>query len=193
MKLTMFPRMLVSHDEGWEWLMRVHPSVVKMFFFYAVPMSLLPVAMLLHAADTYRGRMMLGNIGMEEAWWLCALLFLAELIMVPLMAEIIRRIGGMVQREPEYHDAFAFAAIAPTPLWLASLGLFLPSLAFNALVTGVALCLAVVLIYEGSVRVFGLRDDAKLPLLTGSIVAAGLIAWAVLTGLMLVSWERLIA
>ncbi|MDP1651831.1 MAG: hypothetical protein Q8L56_03815 [Rhodocyclaceae bacterium] len=79
MNLMMFPRMLISHDEGWAWLMRVHPAVVKMFFLYVVPMSLLPAAMLLHAADTYGGRMMLGNLTMDEAWTLAAL-FLSGLM-----------------------------------------------------------------------------------------------------------------
>lgn len=193
MNLMIFPRMLVSHDEGWAWLMRVHPRVVRMFFLYVVPFSLLPPVMLLYAADTYGGRMMLGNIAQDEAWWLATLLFGAELLMVPLMAWVIRRIGQAVAQMPEFHEAFAFAAIAPTPLWLSSLTLFVPSLTINGLVMATALLLSGMLIYEGSYRVFRLDDEGKSLLLAGSILAAGLLAWGILMGLVFFGWNWLVA
>jgi hypothetical protein len=188
MNMMMFPRMLVSHDEGWSWLMRVHPAVIRMYAFYVVPLSLLPAAMLLYAADTYGGRMMLGNISMDEAWLLAALFFLAELLMVPLMAWAIQRIGRIVEAPPDFHDAFVFAAVVPTPLWLSSVALFVPSLIINGLATVIALCLSGLLIYEGTYRVFRLADESKSLLLAGSILAAGLVAWVSLMGLALVSW-----
>jgi hypothetical protein len=188
MNLMMFPRMLVSHDEGWTWLMTVHPAVVKMFFFYVVPMSLLPAAMLLYAADAYVGQAILGNLTMDEAWMLAALFFIAELLMVPLMAAAIQKIGMIVNEAPDFHDAFAFAAVAPTPLWLSSLALFVPNLAVNGLATITALLLSGLMIYEGSYRFFRLEDESKTMLLAGSILAAGLVAWACLMGLAFVSW-----
>jgi len=188
MNLMMFPRMLVSHDEGWTWLMTVHPAVVKMFFFYVVPMALLPAAMLLYAADAYVGLAILGNLTMDEAWMLAALFFIAELLMVPLMAVVIQRIGEIVKEVPDFHDAFAFAAVTPTPLWLSSLALFIPSLTINGLATATALLLSGLMIYEGSYRVFRLEDEGKSMLLAGSILAAGLVAWVCLMGLALVSW-----
>lgn len=193
MNLTIFPRMLVSHDAGWTWLMRVHPRVTRMFFLYVVPFSLLPPAMLLHAADTYGGRMMFGNIAPEEAWWLAVLLLTAELLMVPLMAWAIQRIGQAIAQMPEFHDAFAFAAIAPTPLWLASLALFVPSLTINGLTMAAALLLSAMMIYEGSYRVFRLEDGRQSLLLAGSILAAGLLAWSFLMGLVLFGWNWLVA
>lgn len=193
MNLMMFPRMFVSHDAGWAWLMRVHPAVLKMYFLYVVPMALLPPAMLLYAAQTYGGRAMLGNIALDEAWMLAALFFLAELLMVPLMAVVIRRIGGIVGTLPDFHDTFAFAAVVPTPLWLSSLALFVPSLAVNGLVTAVALCLSGLMIYEGSYRLFRLEDEDKSLLLAGSILAAGLVAWVSLMGLALVGWGWAVA
>ena len=187
MNLMMFPRMLTSHDEGWAWLMRVHPSVLTMFLFYAAPLSLLPPAMLLYAA--HAGDSMLGNLSMNEAWRLATLFYLAELIMVPLMAAIIQRVGDMVQSRPAYHDAFTFAAVAPTPLWLSSLALFVPSQSFNALVSVAALFASGILIFEGSRRVFHLDDEGSARLLTGSILAAGLVAWAALMGLAFAGWN----
>ncbi len=188
MNLMMFPRMFSSHDEGWAWLMRVHPTVVKTYLFYVLPMCLIPAAMLLYAADTYGGRMMLGNVTMREAWILAILFFVAEMIVVPLMGAVIQRVGDMVDARPEYHDAFALAAVVPTPLWISSLALFHPSFAVNALASGIALCLSGLLIYEGTYRLFQLKDESKLMLLTGSILAAGLVAWVALMGLAFVSW-----
>ena len=31
MNPMMFPKMLTSHAEGWDWLMRIHPSVARMY------------------------------------------------------------------------------------------------------------------------------------------------------------------
>jgi hypothetical protein len=188
MNLLMFPKMLSSHGEGWDWLMRVHPSVVKTFLLYVVPMSLIPPAMLLFANQAY-GEEMLGNMSMREAWILAALFYIAELAMVPVMAAAVQRIAAMAKGRPAYHDAFVFAAVAPTPLWLSALFLFIPSLAINALAMAVALMLSGVLIYEGTYRMFELEDDSQLLLLTGSILAAGLVAWAGLMGFAFILWD----
>ncbi len=191
MDLMMFPKMLYSHDEGWTWLTRVHPSVPKTYLFYVAPMSLLPPAMLLYAAHAYGGAMF-GNLSMAEAWRLAILFFLAELAMVAAMGAVIQRIGDMVEARPAYHDAFAFAAVAPTPLWLSSLALFVPDQAFNAIVMAVALAASGLLIYEGTNRVFRLADDSQSISLTGSILTAGLVAWAILMALVFAGWGWII-
>lgn len=192
MNLIMFPKMLGSHEEGWAWLMKVHPSVPKMFLLYVAPMSLIPPAMLLYAGQAYSDTM-LGNASMTQIWRLAALFYLAEIVMVPLMAAVIQQIGDVVDARPEYHDAFAFAAVVPTPLWLSALGLFLPSLALNAMIVGVALFAAGMLIYEGAYSVFQVKDEGQSLLLTGSVLAAGLVAWVALMGLAFVSWGSIIA
>lgn len=188
MNMMMFPRMLASHDEGWAWLMQVHPRVAKMYAFYVLPMSLLPAAMLLYAANAYGDRLVPGNLTMNEAWILAAIFFTAEMIMVPVMGAVIQRIGDIVDARPDYHDAFAFAAVVPTPLWISSLALFVPSLTFNAVAAAVGLFLSGLMIYEGSCRVFRLDDEGKSLLLAGSVLAAGLVAWVALVGLAFVSW-----
>jgi hypothetical protein len=188
MNLSMFPKMVTSHDEGWAWLMQVHPSVLRMYAFYVVPMSLIPPAMLLYAVNAYGDRMMYNNITMDQAWMLAAVFFVAELVMVSLVAAVIQRLGAVVEARPAFHDAFAFAAVVPTPLWLSSLVLFVPNLTIIALVTAAALCVAAIMIYEGNYRVFGLDDDGKSYLLAASILAAGLVAWVCLMGMTFVVW-----
>lgn len=192
MNLKMFPRMFSSHDEGWAWLMEIHPSVPRIYLLYVVPMSLIPPAMLLFAAHAYSDRL-LGNISPSEAMWLAALFYIAELAAVPIMGAAIQRIGDLVNARPAYHDAFAFAAVVPTPLWLSALALFIPSVAINAVATVAALFGSAALIYEGAYRLFRLKDEGPMLLLSGSILAAGLVAWASLMGLAFVGWGWIIS
>lgn len=177
MNMMMFPRMMSSHDEGWAWLMQVHPSVTRTFCCYVVPMSLLPPAMLLYAAANH-STLLLANMSMNEAWRLAIFFFIAELLMVPLMGAVIQFIGQAAQMRPDYHDAFVFAAVAPTPLWLSSLALFVPSLMFNGIVTAVALCACGMLIYEGSFRLFKLDNERRPIGHALGILSMGLLAWA---------------
>jgi hypothetical protein len=188
MNMTMIPKMLTSHDEGWAWLMKVHPSVFRMFALYALPMSLIPPAMLLYAIDTYGGMVMGGSVSMAQAQILAAVFFVAELIVLPVVAAVIQRLGAVVEAQAAYHDAYALAAVVPTPLWLSSLVLFVPSLTVIALVTAAALFVCALLIYEGCCSVFRLDDEGKTRLLAGSVLAAGLVAWVILMGITFVSW-----
>lgn len=146
MNLLMFPKMLTSHGQGWDWLMRIHPSVSKMYLAYVVPMSLIPPAMLLYAWRTYRTAPLL-EISLNQALVLAAVFLLAELVMVPVMGRVLQRIGEVANVNPDYQDTFALAAVAPTPLWLAPVALFVPSVAFNAIVMVLALAGVATLIY----------------------------------------------
>ena len=186
MNLMMFPKMLSSHDEGWAWLMRVHPSVVKVMAFFVMPMSLIPPAMLLYAASAYPEGVF--GIPMNRAWALAALFYIAELAMVPVMAAVIQNIGEVADRRPAYHDVFAFAAVVPTPLWLSGFALFVPNLLFIAAIGLLAIAAAVLLIYEGTYRVFGIDEEGPAQLLTASVVGAGLVGWVAMLGVALVSW-----
>lgn len=183
MNMMMFPRMLASHDAGWAWLLQVHPSVTRMFFRYVVPMSLLPPAMILYAANAHPD-ILLGNLALADAWSLAGWFYAAELAMVLVMGYAIQFIGDALYMRPDYHDAYAFAAVAPTPLWLAALAMLVPSVIFNVIVTGVALAACCMLIYEGTWRVFSLQEGQReAPLLTYAILFAGLLAWLGMMGL----------
>lgn len=187
MNFMMFPRMLASHDEGWAWLTKVHPSVAKMAFFYVLPMSVLAALMLFHGATTYGGTA-IGNLSLRSAWALTGAFLIAELVAVPVMGAVIQYIGDLVDARPAYHDAFAFAAVVPTPLWLSSLALFVPSLTFNAAAMAIALFASGLLIFEGSQRVFQQDDEGHSLLLSGAVLAAGLVAWVLMMGMGFVAW-----
>jgi hypothetical protein len=187
MNTTMFPKMLSSHDAGWEWLMRVHPSVPRVFLLYVMPLALIPPLMILYAVRAY-GEHLLGGIGIGQAWKIATFFYACELVAVPVMAVVIRRLGEVVGARPEYHDVFAYAAVVPTPLWLSSLVLFVPSLVLAGLAMALALLVSGLLIYEGNYRVFQLNDEGKSKLLAGAILGAGLVGWVVMVLVGFVSW-----
>ncbi len=187
MNPMMFPKMLTSHAEGWDWLMRTHPSVARMYLAYVVPMSLIPPAMLFYASRTYTDIPML-QISADKALFIAAVFFITELIMVPIMGWVVQSIGNVADAHPPYHDAFALAAVVPTPLWLAPLALFIPNLYFAMLVMLFALGASAALIYQGVDRVFDLTDEGKTLLVAGSVFATGLVAWVSTMGLAFVPW-----
>lgn len=192
MNPMMFPKMLTSHAEGWEWLMRIHPSVARMYLAFVVPMSIIPPAMLIYASRTYSDVPML-EISSDKALFIATVFFITELIMVPIMGRVVQSIGNVADAHPPYHDAFALAAVVPTPLWLAPLALFIPNLYFAMLVMLLALGASAALIYQGVDRVFGLADEGKTLLVAGSVFAAGLVAWVTMMGLAFVTWGAALA
>ena len=74
MNPMMFPKMLTSHAEGWDWLMRIHPSVARMYLTYVIPMSIIPPAMLIYASRTYTDIPML-QISADKALFIAAVFF----------------------------------------------------------------------------------------------------------------------
>lgn len=187
MNTMMFPKMLTSHAEGWDWLMRIHPSVARMYLAYVVPMSAIPPAMLLYASRTYRDIPLLG-INADKALFIAVVFFVTELVMVPIMGRVVQSIGNVADAHPPFHDAFALAAVVPTPLWLAPLALFVPNVYFAIIVMMLALGASAALIYQGVDRVFSLADEGKTLLVAGSVFAAGLVAWVAMIGLAFVTW-----
>lgn len=187
MNPMMFPKMLSSHAEGWDWLMRMHPSVAKMYLAWVVPMSAIPPAMLLYAWHAYSDAPLL-EISQNQALLLAAIFFVSELVMVPIMAAVVQRIGEVAEAHAPYHDAFALAAVVPTPLWLMPIALFVPSVVFHAVMMLLALAASAALIYQGVDRVFRLPDEGHSLLAAGSVLAAGLVAWVLMMVLAFVSW-----
>ncbi|MEO6023466.1 MAG: Yip1 family protein [Burkholderiales bacterium] len=182
-----FPKMVYTDSAGWPDIMRVHPSLGKMFSFYVVPMSLLAAVMMYYAALTYSAEI-LPHLTRQDLQFIAAIFFLAEIGAVLMIALLIQRLGEVVEIRPSYQDAFILAAIAPTPLWLATLFFFIPSVGLNLAIGALAMMAAGGLIYNGVRPVFQLDDDGKSLLLAGSIFAAGLVAWVVLMVLTLLVW-----
>lgn len=177
------PKMLYSYSDGWQDLMRLHPGTQRLMLMYVAPMSLIPVAMFIYATLITPGAVLPAVVphmtGMETLA-VALVFFLAQLGMVLLMASIIQQMGDVVEAAPEYEDAFMLAAIAPTPLWLASLALFIPSVWFNVVVMLAAWVASAALIYHGVYPLFRLGDRSRARVMGSFVLLAGVIAWAAL-------------
>lgn len=172
-------KMLWSYSNGWLDLVRLHPSVRRTFAFYVAPLSLIPAAMIFYAGITNH-EMLAPSISAREALVVAITFLLAELAMVPLMAAIIQQMGELVDIRPDYHDAFMLASIAPTPLWLASLALFVPSAVFVIVIMAAAWIACAALIYHGTPPLFNLQDHRKSRLMSHFVIGAGVMAWVAL-------------
>lgn len=183
MVLHDLPKMLYSYSEGWPELVRIHPSVTRLFTLYVMPMSLIPPAMFVYSEMVNPGVVfaaMVPQITMTEALAVVVAFYLAELAMVPLMAAIIQQMGDVVDIKPAYHDAFVLAAVAPTPLWLAALALFVPALWVNGVVLALAWLASAALIYHGVPPLFRMEDHGKARVMSTFVLMAGVIAWVAL-------------
>ena len=185
MSAMQMPRMIFSFHAGWDELIRLHPSIAKLFALLVLPLSLLPPAMIYYAGGSH-GEILAPGVTPGQ-WHAAAGIFLvAELLTVPAMAWIIHLVSRANDVATDYHACFTLAAIAPVPLWISSLALFIPNLLTNVVVGGLALLCSVGLIYHGVYALFGMRDDLKAMQMSTVIAGAGLLAWLLLVQIVLV-------
>lgn len=180
------PKMMFSYTEGWQDLIKAHPAVMKMFTMYVMPMSLIPPVMFLYASIVTPGAVfpaVVPQFSAMEALAVAVGFYVVELAMVALMASIIQQMGEVVGVTPAHEEAFMLAAVAPTPLWLASLALFIPSLWVNGLVVALAWVASAALIFHGVTPLFKLQDPGKARLMGWFVLMTGIMAWI---GLMVV-------
>lgn len=181
----------MSPSSGWATLTRTHISVLKLFFLYAVPLSVLPPVMLYYAGVTYGGRL-LPAMSSAQLQLIGAVFFLAELAMTFLVAYIVQRLTEWVVSKPDFEDAYKLAVVVPTPLWLASLFLAIPSFMLIATAVAAALILSATLIYYTVPAFLKIDDKAHASMLFGLILAIGMAAWALMLYLTLITWNYLV-
>jgi hypothetical protein len=183
MKMLHFP-----HFQGWDHLARSHMPVARMFLLFALPLSLVPPLMIYYAGTSHGGAL-LPEFTRGQLQSIGVVFFLAETAMLFLMAMVIRRLGEVIDIKPSYEDAFKLAVIAPTPLWLAPLAMFIPSFAVNLTVGALAILATGTLIYFAVPVIFKIEEKGHAALLSGTIYAAGLVAWAAMMYLTLITWS----
>lgn len=180
-----FPGMFVSESEGWNEINRIHPGVLKMLLAVVLPMSLLPPLMYAYATMFHPGQIfpaMEPAPGGGELLLVGGGFFLAEIAMVFLMADLIRQIAASHETSVGFENTFALAAIAPAPLWLASLMMFVPSVWLCSVTLAVAWVGSVALIRHGVRPLLHVADRDRARDIANSITVAGVVGW---TGLML--------
>ena len=173
---------------AWDMLTHTHMSVLKLFFLYALPLSVLPPVMIHYAGVTYGGGL-LPALSEVQLQLIAVVFFFAEVAMTFLVAYIIQQLAEWVDKKPPYEDAYKLAVLVPTPLWFAPLFLFIPSFMFNLTVGAAAMVLSGVLIYYCTPAMLKVEEKGHAMLLSGSILAAGMVAWAVMMYLTLLSWS----
>ena len=178
----------LPHSEVWDTLMRSHLSVLKMCLFYAMPLSVIPPVMIYYAGITYGGNM-LPTIEPILLQTIGVVFFLVEVVMTFLVAFVIQRMSQVVDMEPSFEDCYKLAIVVPTPLWIAPVFLFIPSFMFNLAAGAAALILSGVLIYYATPSILKVEEEGHAMLLSGSILAAGLVAWVAIMFLTLITWS----
>lgn len=183
MTLADLPRMLVSERRGWQDIEQMHPTVGRMLLAVVGPLSLLPPLMYAYGNMMHPGAVfpiMTPALSMGEAMVVGGLFFIAEIAMVFMMADLIRQIARQGSVQAHYAQTFTLAAIAPVPLWLASLALFVPSLWFNILAAGAAWIGTVALIRHGVKPLLQVEDADQAHGMASRITGIGVFAWIVL-------------
>ncbi|MCU0812378.1 MAG: YIP1 family protein, partial [Thiobacillaceae bacterium] len=158
MKLSALHQLPLSADRGWPDIERLHPRLVRVFAFIVLPLSLLPPIMLQYVGHAYP-EVFLPQAADKDWNLIAALFFLAEAATVLGMGWFIRQVAGTQGLHIDYHDAYLLAGIAPIPLWLSSLGLLVPNLAFNVVLSLGALGLSCGIIYHGVEALCHTRED----------------------------------
>ncbi|HPE71987.1 MAG: DUF1282 family protein [Candidatus Competibacteraceae bacterium] len=185
MNLMQTPKMIFSFHAGWDDIIRIHPSVTRLFAWVVLPLSLLPPAMIFYAGGHY-GDVFAPGVSPEQWHTAAGIFFIAELLTVPLMAWLIHLIVTKTYSvTADYHECFTLAAIAPIPLWLSSLALFVPSLSINIVIGILALICSAGLIYHGVYALFRMRENLQALQMATVIAGTGLFAWLVLVQIVL--------
>lgn len=185
MNILRVHKLFISSHDGWDDVVRIHPTVLKAFGLLVLPLSLIPPLMLEYAGRHY-GATLYPNTS-AQAWSIAALFFLiAELLTVPLMAWGIKSVANSRGIASDYHDAFTLAAIAPIPLWLSALALFSSNVFLVAGAVALGLVGSVLLIFRGVEGILKVKEDLVAVDVAYIVTALGLIAWALLITLGLV-------
>ena len=179
------PRML--RFEKWDALADKHISVLKLFFFYVVPLSLLPPVMLHYAGITYGAKSLVLTEMQLQA--IAIVFFIAELVMTFVVAYVIRRMGDVIDIKPAFEDCYKLAVVVPTPLWIAPLCLFIPSFIVNITAGAAALIVSGILIFYNAPAILKIDEIGHAILLSGCILAAGMVAWAAMMYLTFLTWS----
>lgn len=179
MNILTIPKMILTPRESWLDLEKTRPSLVRLFAYHILPLSALP-PLLLYYTGTHYGDAFAAGFG-SKPWATIAMAFyLTEVFTVLGMGWIVGQVAAVYKVHVSKRDAYLLAGISPTPLWLSSLALLVPSLAFNVSVALVALMATCILVYQGIYALCHMHEEINAAAITQTVMGAGLIAWALL-------------
>lgn len=188
--LTELSHSLYFSPARWRDPSRPQPSVTQLFLFHVLPFSLIPTLMLYFLKSSNVDSVLyLPPLPQGELLGIVAAFWAVQLIGVPAMAFIIQQLGEIIDARISFREGFAIAAIAPTPLWLSSLLLIVPSVAFYLAVFSLAVAASGVLIFRLVPEVLKPEDTGQTSLLSGAIFVTGLVGLAFLMVMTNVLWN----
>ena len=185
MSPSQMSKMVLSFHEGWDELIRIHPSVSRIFATLVLPLSILPAAMIYYAGGHY-GDVFSAGVSPQQWHIAAAIFFVAELLTVPAMAWIMHLACRANDVPAGYHECFTLAAIAPVPMWISSLVLFVPNLAVCAVIGAIGLLCSLAITYRGMYALFRVREDLRAMQMATVVTGAGLLAWLLLMQIVLI-------
>ena len=182
MRPTDYPKMVFSFHAGWDELRGIHPSIVKVFFTLVLPFSLVPAVMIILAGTLY-GDYYASGVNPKRWYEVASLFFLVELLTVPLMALVIQATAKDRVGDVNFLDSYLVAAIAPIPLWVSALSLFVPNILFNVIIAVIGLLASGSLLYHGIGTILGISENLEAQDISLKVFAVGAIVWAFLIAL----------
>jgi len=182
MSLLSLAKLPLSADHGWPDLARSHPGILRVFLFLVLPFSLLPPLMLYYAGTHYPEAFVPATPSRNWAE-VAAVFFVAEIASFFMMGWLIGKVAETNGLAIDRQDGYLLAGIAAVPLWLSSLGLFVPDLAANVVLSTLAMGLSCALLYNGLQALGRRRESVVAAGMVQIVIGAGLIAWALLLAL----------
>ncbi len=176
MMIVALPRMIFSLYDGWK---RLDNGFLPSWFVFtlALLLSLLPPFLLYHAGSHY-GDAFVPGYG-SRPWETIAVAFFAtEALSFAAMGWLIRDVAAGHGIALRRRDAWLLAATVPIPLWLASLALLVPNLAFNATLALLGLVASCSLLYRGVRNLFPAREPLEAAAVVQTVMGAVLVLWA---------------
>ncbi|MDR3391717.1 MAG: YIP1 family protein [Sulfuriferula sp.] len=204
---------LFSFTHMGHWMHGHHFPTVTMFLFYVLPLSVI-APLMFYYAGTHHNIVILSDLDPNQLSMIGMVFFTAELIMTFVLAGFIEWLGNATSKivhtqyemlnyptpkitsagvehthhKVDFRDAYTLAAIAPTPLWLVSLALFVPSFTFVATLGVIALALSLYILYSAAPSILKIEGQGEGALMGWVLLSAGMVGWALMMYLTLITW-----
>jgi hypothetical protein len=165
------------------------PKTGQILYGYVLPFSLLTPVMVIIAGQKLGpfDKVLLN----QHIYLLGLLLFVSQIICLPLIAWLVKNLATMVSIIPNFRDSLLVMVISATPFWLVSVCFLVPNLQFNMLMYGLAAVSASILVYFGVKNIFKLKARGARLMLSGAIVALASLAFGIIFIGTLIVWDYL--
>lgn len=183
--------------QSWSQVLKPHPPVHhndvpaagRLFWFYVVPLALI-TPLMLSLVLRQHPKVFQDLLPGDRLNMVATVLFLMQVIAVPLMAWITKNLALMVGIRPSFREAFLVIAIAGTPLSVVGILYAVQNIAFNLVMHGLAAIAACYLVYLGTKNVFGLPRRGARVMLTLAVTGTAWIGYGVVLISILLLWGQ---